>query len=157
MESEHDTESEGHSVEALAHALAVIRERTDVPLIAAAEAGEAADVLFLGIVSDEKDISLREKELSFPGARTGRLEGYSHKPLMVCLAPAALEGNNERQRSLSQNRAADELYELAIKARTRGIQFVGTTPGAVPLFTGALYAALSGLDVRAPGGEGHSQ
>lgn len=66
--------------------------------------------------------------------------------LMVCPHVNVPETSNDRQRSQALNAAADELFEFALRAREAGAQFVGTAAGSSPVFTGAIYAAIAGLD-----------
>lgn len=77
------------------------------------------------------------------------LRAYSSdlpRPFMICPDPGEPEGRNEAQRSLSQSRLADELVSFALEARALGVQFIGTSAGSSPVSTGAIYAAISGLD-----------
>lgn len=93
--------------------------------------------------------SLRALERRAEGSAQGEPEQESPIP-MVCPQIPLPTYHNEAQRMQAQNHAADETVDFALAAREKGAQFLGTAPGSSPIFTGALFAAIGGMDCIAP-------
>ncbi len=136
----------------LNQALSVMRELTALPVIAASA---NADILMSDVTGDGGET--KRGQFSFSPdedkKRTAPLSSPSHHgPLMVCFTPDVPEGSNERQRAHTHQKAADDLFNLALQAQALGVQFIGTAPGSSPVFTGAISAAVGGLDVKSKEG-----
>lgn len=112
-------------------AVETVRSLTELPIIAAAD----ADIICCMGASLEKSLlELQHK------AETTTL------PLMVCPELAKLRGISNKQRASESAHLADELVGFALEAMAAGAQFIGTAPGSSPVYTGAIYAAIGGLD-----------
>ena len=125
--------------EELNAAIVQIKSQTDLPLIAAAAIDattQGADIIYtMGKPLQDSLDDLR-----------GLAQHY-REPLMVCPDAGSPKGATKIQRSMDLNNLADAMADFALEARALGAQFVGTAPGALPVFTGTAAAVLTGLDV----------
>ncbi len=126
----------------LSAALETIRGLTDIPLFA--PAGDSAYVAKADIIYT-MGLSVTDtlQELCKIAAHSKTFS------LMACPSLDEPEGNNRRQRGLARDRIAEELVDFALDARLFRAQFIGTTAGSPPAYTGAISAAIGGLDVVA--------
>jgi len=125
--------------EELNAAIEHIKSQTDLPLIAAAAVDgvtEGADIIYA--MGASLNVSLNELR---------NLTQHYKVPLMVCPNPGTPEGATKIQRNIALNNLADAMADFALEAQTLGAQFVGTTPGSLPVFTGTAAAILTGMDV----------
>ncbi|MDR2035209.1 MAG: homocysteine S-methyltransferase family protein [Coriobacteriales bacterium] len=134
----------------LSAAIACIRELTDLPIIAplgsclnqnnerGADKRNEADILYL--MGDSLDKTLQELH---------RMTRRFAQPLMVCPHAGVPGGATKQQRNRSLCLLTDNLVNFALESRALGVQFVGTEPGSLPVFTGSASAVLYGLDVKA--------
>lgn len=120
----------------LAELIAELRALTSLPLIALSQ--EADVISIMGFSLQESLDDLQQKK------RT------SVQPFMVCPRPPTPEQIRKTHRLPHKLELAwliDEMTEFALEARHLGAQFIGTAPGSPPVFTGAISAAISSLDV----------
>lgn len=117
-------------------ALQVLREQTEIPLIAPTE----GDILLsMGLSEADSLAWLKQRDAA------------STKPLMVCPQVQVKQAQSKSQQQRELTLAGDALVDFALQARASGAQFIGTAPGTPPVFTGALAAVLGGLDVVSQG------
>jgi homocysteine S-methyltransferase len=124
-------------------AVTSLRALTDLPIIAPAEPllddAVGADILcIMGKTLDESLREVRETSKRFS------------LPLMVCPNTGKAERSVAKLSKIEQSSLTDKLLDYALHARSLGVQFVGTAPGSSPEFSGAISAALSGLDAIPP-------
>ena len=118
-------------------AINILKAITDVPICAPASCiCEEADIIYLA------DLSLADSLSELQS-----LTDICNVPLFVCPKPDDTKSEYTWQRQQALNRNADLMVEFALEARERGAQFIGTSAGSSPVYTGAISAAISGLDV----------
>jgi len=125
-------------------AIETVHALTDLPIMAPdsidSERRQTAIGYSMGLgLTDTRELLQQRIRASTPESQAA--------PFMVCPDPGAPVGNNQRQLSASLGRLADTMIDFALEARALGVQFIGTAPGTSPVFTGAISAAISGMDV----------
>ncbi|MGI6217489.1 MAG: homocysteine S-methyltransferase family protein, partial [Coriobacteriales bacterium] len=67
--------------------------------------------------------------------------------LPVMIAPDVSEPHREPDGTITYAGSPDLMSEVAKQLRALGVQFIGTCCGSTPAYTGAIFAAVSGMDV----------
>ena len=122
---------------ALKCAIDTLKTMTDVPICAPASCiDEEVGIIYLADLNLEDSLSELES-----------LAATCNKPLLICPKPDAIacEFTWQRQQALDKN--VDRMVDFALEARAQGAQLIGTSAGSLPVYTGAISAAISGLDV----------
>lgn len=128
---------------ALLAAIEAIRQQTQLPVFAPLGAVSQT------VSTEEADTYLMAQSLDETLRLLNQAAQRGSRPVMVCPDPGTPSGSNEQQQKMAQSKLVDGMVDFALEAREKGVQFIGTAPGSSPVFTGAISAAISGLDVVA--------
>ena len=146
---------------ALAAGLAAIREKTNLPIIAAGTpaAAASAPAADAGVSADDACMSAADActpaaDIIYTMGKTSseslteleQMATHSTAALMACPDMGVPTGATVRQRELALFELAEDMEEFVLAARALQAQFIGTAAGSSPALTGAIAAAVFGLD-----------